>query len=870
VLTFLPGPPGGKTEVLCFFASPSRLVLLFENPMACHSRFHTTAHVVCHLLLAFLVVTSQLHGQQTPAVLPQNSRPLSQSGFEPKQPSPIATPQRRQRPFGSQASNQEVTISARQQEKVGDVYRLTGNVEIHYRDLALHAEEITYDAATGEANASGRVILEGGVHDIHIEASRATYNFRSQNGEFHEVFGATGVRFHQHEAQFTSSHPFYFQGRLAEKLGPDRIVVHSGRVTSCDIPRPKWAFSVSRANVELGKDAKLYHTTFRIFSVPIFYLPFLQHSVTSVGRETGFLIPTIGRSSRRGTVLGESFYWAINRSMDTTFGGEYMSKRGWAETGEFRVRPSKDSFLNTNIFAVQDRGIGQPPVSQSGQDMRLNGELLLPHQVRAVADIEYLSSFVFRLAFAQTFSQAVNSEVRSNAFVTKTQNGSFYNLRFSRYQNFQSATRGDLITLVRAPSVDLDGVERSLGSTPLHWSYDVALAGVSRREPALVTDSIVGRADIYPRLSLPLQWRGWSFRPEVGLRDTYYTQSLLPDSGLGTLSGASVNRQALETSFELRPPPVSRIFDHTVFGHTLKHTIEPRATYRYVTGVDNASSIIRFDWRDILTDTNEVEYDVVNRLYAKPSHPKGDCATPLQKSPLNEVPAHGKSGVPLSESPDSECATGLSAAKEVVRWELGQKVFFANTFGGALVSGRRNVFATTADFSGIAFVTGPRTFAPLISRLRVATSHNTDLQWNLDYDIRMGRLNASTSIFTVHAGKFFVGGSQAFLRVPGEVLVSNAIDAPAEFNQFRWLVGYGSPTRPGLSAAANIGFDVSQRFLQYSAVQTSYNWDCFGLSFEYRRFALGSVRNENQFRFAFSLTNIGLSLGTLRTQERLF
>jgi LPS-assembly protein len=41
------------------------------------------------------------------------------------------------------------------------------------------------------------------------------------------------------------------------------------------------------------------------------------------------------------------------------------------------------------------------------------------------------------------------------------------------------------------------------------------------------------------------------------------------------------------------------------------------------------------------------------------------------------------------------------------------------------------------------------------------------------------------------------------------------------------------------------------------------------LSFEYRRFSLGSVRNENQYRFAFTLANIG-SFGNLKRQERLF
>jgi len=83
------------------------------------------------------------------------------------------------------------------------------------------------------------------------------------------------------------------------------------------------------------------------------------------------------------------------------------------------------------------------------------------------------------------------------------------------------------------------------------------------------------------------------------------------------------------------------------------------------------------------------------------------------------------------------------------------------------------------------------------------------------------------------------------------------------------LAGFGRANKPGFSGAASIGFDATLNFLQYSSVQTAYNWDCCGLSLEYRRFALGSVRNENQFRFNFSLSNIG-SFGNLRRQEKLF
>jgi LPS-assembly protein len=57
--------------------------------------------------------------------------------------------------------------------------------------------------------------------------------------------------------------------------------------------------------------------------------------------------------------------------------------------------------------------------------------------------------------------------------------------------------------------------------------------------------------------------------------------------------------------------------------------------------------------------------------------------------------------------------------------------------------------------------------------------------------------------------------------------------------------------------------------LQYAAAQGSYNRDCCGLSFEYRHIDVPSVSIENQYRFSFSLANIG-TFGNLRRQESLY
>ena len=837
----------------------------------------STLLLLCHVALLPPLVTSQIQssvvGRQSSAQSSVFSRQTSETAAG---GGSQAAEKKTQKPHlaAPGEEGEEVTIETApggSQEKIGDVYHLRGGVTITFRRYVVRADEISYDSASGEITANGHLSFDGGPWDEHIEASHGTVNMKTQVGRFYEVKGTTGAHFRGSHVVLTSSNPFFFSGAEVEKHGTMYVVLH-GVVTSCELPKPKWSFNAEKVTVVPGDEARIYHANFRLFGVPIFYFPYAQHPVDRLGRQSGFLIPTIGQSSRKGTILGEAVYWAINRSMDATIGAEYFSHRGWSQHGEFRARPSEDSFLNATYFGVLDRGFGTPKVDQGGEDVHVNGEAKLPLGFRGVADVEYLSSFVFRLAFADTFSLAVNSEVRSNAFASRSYNGYSFNAAASRYQNFQSTTRGDVITIVHAPGLDLSGVERQLGKTPLYWSYDASAEGVSRREPGFVTDAIVGRYDLHPRVALPLHLDGWDFRPEIGMRNTYYSERTNGSfTGLGAVLEQSINRRVLETGVEIRPPALSRIFDRKIAGYTIKHSFEPRIRYRYVNGVENFPEIIRFDSTDIVSDTNEIEYGFTNRIFAK-----GSKDTECRNAPIVDFTAKktkpkvpGMPGIEETAPEEQPCRPGPPQAREVFSWEIAQKYFFDPTFGSAVVAGRRNVFTSTVDFTGIAFLTEPRRFSPLISRMRVSTAANNDLSWAFDYDTVAGRINSSTVLLDHRFGNYFVGGSHAFLHVPGEVFSTNQIASPAVFNQVRWLAGYGSPNKRGVNAAVNMGFDIHAGFLQYTAVQTSYNWDCCGFSVEYRRFALGSVRNENQFRFALSLTNVG-TFGTMRRQERLF
>ena len=850
--------------------------------MTFRTRFLITALVLCHQLLVPELVTSQLRSESDQV----NSAPAQ---------SDAAKTADSTTPCSLQATGQDpdsATVCAINQEKVGDTYKLHGNAEIHYRNYVLRADEVTYDSNTGDATVSGHFRLDGGPNDDHIQASHGTYNLTTETGRFYDVTATTGMQLRNNRVILTSTAPFAFSGKLVEKTSSDHYEVYDGSITTCELPHPKWKFEAHKVVVDAGGNATIYHSDFLLHGFPVFYFPYATHPVAREARHSGFLVPTAGRSSTKGNIVGDSFYWAMNRSMDGTIGAEYFSRRGWSQRGEFRARPSNTSYIDLSYFGVNDRGIvisnGLRPVREGGQEVRLTAEGNFGG-FRAVSDVDYLSSFLFRLAFNEVFTQAVNSEVKSQLFLAKDFKGFSFGAVVERYQDFFQTVNPstgtlsnpptfDSIRILHTPSVELSSVDRPLFHLPLLWSFNSSVSGLSRSEPGFHTSNLLGRVDLSPEISLPLHFWGWSVRPGLTLHDTYYTQRFVN----GVASDDPTNREAIDGWVELRPPELERVFDRELLGRKWKHVIEPRIMYRMVTGVNDFANVLHFDDRDILSNTHEVQYGFITRLYAKRNQSSiQECESPMTglavgaAAPEQTVPWERRIGVE-----NQNCSVG-SEVHEVATWEVAQKYFLDPTFGGALVPGQRNVFSTTEELTGIAFITEARHLSPLISRVRVASGSRTNTEWDLDYDFQLHRVNANTLLVNYNAGPFTFGGGDAFLQIPQTSTVQPGLEegkcAPVsgttqitcKFQQFRVALGYGGLTKRGFSAATSFGLDSESRKLQFATAQTTYNWDCCGITLEYRRYAIANLRNENLFRFTFSLANIG-SFGNLRRQERLY
>ncbi len=709
------------------------------------------------------------------------------------------------------------------QQKKGDLFIADGDVDITYSDMRLRADHAEYNNATSEASARGHVIFD--FENQHLEADDGVLNVASGHGIFHNVHGTIKLERSPNPTLLITQNPLYFEAREVERVSEDVYIIRHAWFTICDPTHPTWQFFAPEAKVTLEKSVALINSNFRLYRVPLLWLPYSTAPAGEHVRQTGFLLPDIGNSNSKGFVLGDAFYWAPKTWMDAGLGLEYFSRRGWAERGDFRARPFQDTSIKYSYYGVIDRGIAGADgtvVKQGGHQQQLEVQSLWKDGWRFVADVNQLTSLTFRLAFSDTYGDAINSDIRSSIFLANNFRGFSFDVASLSDRSFLQLSPPQSVFLRSAPEVRFGSVEQApWEQLPIYFSFDSFAGTVHRDDEFLITPNFVARTEFAPKVTVPFHFGDWlGVTTSATFRTTYYGDSL---SSATTLSGESITRNTGEFSVELRPPTLERFFDRRRTHRRYKHTIEPFLAYNYVTGVNNFADFIRFDSDATLTDTSEIQYGFTQHLYVK---------------------------------------NGDDQPVDFIYWNLVQKHYFDPTFGGALVTGQRNVFEALDSITPFAFASTPRDWSPIVSDLRLTPGGRYDVEQILEYDPQLSKVTTIGSLLKVKPY------SQFFFTVADFRLQGDPIVQPPS-NQIRTIIGYGDLTRKGLNISGGLSYDFVAGTLQNQFVQVNYNGGCCGLALEYRRLELGTVRNENQFRVAFVIANIG-TFGNLRRQEKIY
>jgi len=711
-------------------------------------------------------------------------------------------------------TEKEISVEAVTQESEAGVYRLRGRAVIETTEMILRADEIDYDEKKHYAEARGNVKFDHFTGGEHIEADKVEYDLENETGKYYNVRGSSPAKVESRPGILTTSNPFSFEGKWAERI-KDRYVLHDGFITNCKLPKPWWKLTGREFDILPGKRAIARRSVFSVRRVPIFYTPMFYKSLERAPRKSGFLTPNIGNSGSRGYMVGGGYYWAINRSYDATYRAQLFTGRGLAHHVDLRGKPNQTSDFNFILYGVNDKGAivnGVRQAPESGYILSFIGRSDLKGGWVARADVNYLSSFRFRQAFTESYYEVISSEVHTSSNVSKYWDT--YSLDFVAYRVENFLNTDEKVSLRRIPSVEFRSRDKQIAEKvlPVWVSFNSSGSFVRRNELENPTRQFVDRLDFEPRVMTALRWKDIHLIPSFSIRETHYGSSLDTD---GRITGVGVTRSSREFGADLILPSLAK-----VYAGRRKHVIEPRATYRFVNGIDNFSRYIRFDETELMSNTNEVEISLTNRLFTK------------QKD---------------------------GRVEETLSWTLAQRRYFDPSFGGALVEGRRNVLMSSATLTGYSFLDVERTYSPIVSVFRTRSLAGMSLEWRADYDPKRGQITNST-VSTDKRFKNNISVSAGHNQVHSHpVLTPSANQLTAGF-------GYGTENVKGFSLRSYMLYDYRERIVQHATAQFSYNTDCCGYSVQYRYIA---VRNDPQIRIAFAIANIG-SFGTLRRQERMF
>jgi len=105
-----------------------------------------------------------------------------------------------------------------------------------------------------------------------ILADRAEYNVDNETGRFYNVHGSSPAKIQSRPGVLTSTNPYWFEGKWAERL-KDRYILHDGFLTNCSMKRPMWVLRSPKFDIIPGERALAYRALFRLKKVPLLYTP---------------------------------------------------------------------------------------------------------------------------------------------------------------------------------------------------------------------------------------------------------------------------------------------------------------------------------------------------------------------------------------------------------------------------------------------------------------------------------------------------------------------------------------------------------------------------------------------------------------------
>ena len=706
--------------------------------------------------------------------------------------------------------------SAHRQELTGKRLIAEGNVEISWEGYKIYADRLEFNRKTKELLAAGRVTMTS--KETVITGEKFRFNLKKRTGEMYDTYGQLSPTVR------------YTTGKL-NQVDKDTLTFKKLDFTTCSQCVPRWKITCANGKIKKEKYIEMKNILFKIKKIPVFYLPYLRYPIDKDGRSTGFLLPMTGNSSKKGFFIQNAFYWAIKPNVDLTLNFDYYSRAGIGAAQEFRYLYKK---MDGNIKFYYFKYDKDFQVERDGSPGKSDYFLKMKHKQKIdlfktniTVDIDRQSDPNFLRLLGTDFDNIQNRTSRSSVSITSSL--SRLRLSISASQNDTYNTSTDVLSSIRhLPSIEANLNQQKIWKLPgyfsLSTSYSVRnqvntdYAEETEDDPPDTADNTDIQSTgfvVTPSYTLSLIKSPWiSANLVLKSSHNFYPRTRDAKAEDLVIKDESLYLHYQTAGLTLKGPVFSRIFESKT--GKIKHLIEPKITFRYATGVDQAErNRLIFPRTFDYSAYSYVEFSLSTRLLYKGKKKQGSAREILsytlkQEYYIDPVLANNNNTINNIYPEFSQLGNTLRV----------------RPFKNFSIDGTLNYNHYLKDFT----------------RILVTLSYNdkqSPLQGNFKYTKYLNQY------------KYNPGGTDA----DNAYYMSETIGGSLNFHM------KGFP----LAFKTRMDYDIENGRFQYRSFGLSYDYQCITFRGELKLFRVAGVL-ESQFNVGFSFGGLGMVKDLLGTK----
>ena len=337
-----------------------------------------------------------------------------------------------------------------------NIMTATGNVVIISDGRKITANKVRYDQDADKAVAIGNVVL------LEKDGSKFASQEVILTNEFKSII-AIPLNGRLADGSYISAKSLN-RNDLGESFYNEGIYT----ACNCNIEEgetPIWRIESNSIKHD-PKTKTIYHKHVRmkIFSVPIYYLPYLSHPDWTVRRRTGFLTPVYGYSERNRSQSKIPFYYAPenDESWDMTFTSHQNGKTGHADQLNFRKKYESTSVIS-NVFK------GNLDTNKSDGDNVFGINLYVSSKLGNNWDMELEGKYADQDTFMRRYGFDGDSKYKSFIYLEKKNQNAISNIEIYNIENLDEGKNSNNEPVL-APAIS-----HHIFNSNDNYNYDIKL-----------------------------------------------------------------------------------------------------------------------------------------------------------------------------------------------------------------------------------------------------------------------------------------------------------------------------------------------------------------------------------------------------------